>query len=170
MNLCFSEVQRPGEQQVVGVVLEDPIGSETNEEFLAWFTYFLLHGTRLESAGVPQITDCSKSISRAVTRIFEDTIRNIASDDLWGSGGGRELFEQQAHWFVAHNVQIEFCLPAFPCKSSNPRKVAGLRPDKGEEMALWRLNNFVKEIEQVYKPGAKVLIVSDGHVFSDCSK
>lgn len=37
-------------------------------------------------------------------------------------------------------------------------------------IALTTLHNFVRSVEDIYKPGAEVLIVSDGHVFSDCSK
>ncbi|KAK4627105.1 Spore wall maturation protein DIT1 [Fulvia fulva] len=35
-------------------------------------------------------------------------------------------------------------------------------------IALTTLHNFVRSVEDIYKPGAEVLIVSDGHVFSDC--
>ncbi|KAK3385791.1 Pyoverdine/dityrosine biosynthesis protein-domain-containing protein [Podospora didyma] len=35
-------------------------------------------------------------------------------------------------------------------------------------MALTRLRKSVEEIEKIYEPGARIRIVSDGHVFSDC--
>ncbi|KAJ5107931.1 hypothetical protein N7456_004606 [Penicillium angulare] len=60
------------------------------------------------------------------------------------------------------------CLPAFPCKSSNLEKVAGVLPDRGEELALRRLYSVLRQIESIYEPGAKLCIISDGHVFSDC--
>lgn len=169
-SLGLRELQRSGEQQIVGFLMEAPEDSESKAEFQEWFIFMSLQETRLNSADVSAIVSRSKKLAEDVTHIFEDTLRNIATDDQWESGGGRVLFEQQAHYFIARNWTIEFCLPAFPCKSSNLQKVTGVEPDKSEETALWHFNNFVKQIEQVYEPGAKVLIVSDGHVFSDCSK
>ena len=32
------------------------------------------------------------------------------------------------------------------------------------------LKKFVEEIEKIYDAGAKLWIISDGHVFSDCSE
>lgn len=150
--------------------MEAPDDSETKSEFKEWFTFFLLHETRLNSTDFSTTAGRSKKLAHDVTQIFGEMLRNIAADDQWESGGGRVLFEQQAHYFIARNRTIEFCLPAFPCKSSNLQKVTGIDPDRSEETALWRLNDFVKRIEEIYEPGAKVLIVSDGHVFSDCSK
>lgn len=169
-SLGIRELQRPGEQQIVGILMEAPEDSEVNADFQEWFILLLLHETRLNFADFSATVDRSEELARDVTKIFGDMLRNIATDDRWESGGGRVLFEQQAHYFISRNRTIEFCLPAFPCKSSNLQKVVGAGPDRSEETALWRLNDFVKRIEDIYEPGAKVLIVSDGHVFSDCSK
>lgn len=62
---------------------------------------------------------------------------------------------------------IEFVLPAFPGKSPNPSKVLGVMPDMAEKQALIFLNNLCKQIQAIYEPGAKVVICSDGRVFSD---
>lgn len=169
-NLGIQEFQRPSEKQIVGILMDAPEDSEVKAEFQEWFVFLLLHETRLNSADFSTTVDRSEKLAREVTRIFEYKLRNIATDDQWESGGGRVLFEQQAQHFIARNRTIEFCLPAFPCKSSNLQKVTGVDPDRSEESALWRLDNFVKHVEQIYEPGAKVLVVSDGHVFSDCSK
>ncbi|MCJ1424167.1 dityrosine synthesis enzyme [Sticta canariensis] len=167
-NLGIRELQRPSEQQIVGILMDAPEDSEVKAEFQDWFVFLLLHETRLNSADISATVGRSEKLAREVTHIFEDKLRNIATDDQWESGGGRVLFEQQAQHFIARNRTIEFCLPAFPCKSSNLQKVTGIDPDRSEESALWRLDSFVKHIEQIYEPGAKVLVVSDGHVFSDC--
>ncbi|MCJ1466653.1 dityrosine synthesis enzyme [Pseudocyphellaria aurata] len=168
-NIGIRELQRPGEQQIVGLLMNAPEDFGVKAEFQEWFVSLLLHETRLKSADFPPVAvDRSRNLAKRVTQIFEDMLRNIATDDQWNSGGGRVLFEQQAHYFIARNRIIELCLPAFPCKSSNLQKVTGVDPDKSEEMALGRLNNFVKQIGKIYEPGAKILIVSDGHVFSDC--
>lgn len=58
---------------------------------------------------------------------------------------------------------IRLCLPAFPFKSPNStRKVLGKLPDKAEEFALAHLNGLCLAIGDVYPPGAKLTIVSDG--------
>ena len=62
---------------------------------------------------------------------------------------------------------IEFALPAFPCKSPNPNKVAGTLPDEGERIALNTLEKMCRDITAIYPPGARVTICSDGHVFAD---
>ncbi|MGE0174671.1 MAG: L-tyrosine/L-tryptophan isonitrile synthase family protein [Oligoflexales bacterium] len=62
---------------------------------------------------------------------------------------------------------IHFVLPAFPAKSPNLDKVLGKLPDKGEELALDFLQSLCVEIRNLYAPGAKITICSDGHVFAD---
>lgn len=69
--------------------------------------------------------------------------------------------------FVTQNRQIEFILPAFPAKSANRDKTLGALPDHGEELGLINLNRVMSKINSVYKPGAKIIICSDGRVFND---
>ncbi|MFF0622741.1 L-tyrosine/L-tryptophan isonitrile synthase family protein [Streptomyces sp. NPDC004296] len=73
---------------------------------------------------------------------------------------------QLSHW-VAADRPILFTLPGFPCKSPNPAKVLGPLPDEGERLALRFLDRLCARITAVYPPGARMLICSDGHVFSD---
>jgi pyoverdine/dityrosine biosynthesis protein Dit1 len=40
-------------------------------------------------------------------------------------------------------------------------------PDHGEELALINLNNLCKRIGEIYEPGARIVICSDGRVFAD---
>lgn len=62
---------------------------------------------------------------------------------------------------------ILMCLPAFPFKSPNTSsKVLGHLPDKGEEFALSHLNGMCAAIEHEYKPGARLMIISDGLVYN----
>ncbi len=59
------------------------------------------------------------------------------------------------------------CLPAFPFKSPNTStKVLGRLPDKAEEFALAHLNGLCAAIGDVYPPGAKLMIISDGLVYN----
>ena len=62
---------------------------------------------------------------------------------------------------------LTFVLPAFPAKSPNPRKVLGHLPDAAERIALTFLNDLCQRITQHHKPGARVLLCADGHVFAD---
>ncbi|RGP81180.1 hypothetical protein FLONG3_717 [Fusarium longipes] len=63
---------------------------------------------------------------------------------------------------------VPLCLPAFPFKSPNFRsKTLGRLPDKGEEIALAHLNGLCNAISDVYPPGAKLTIISDGLVYND---
>lgn len=62
---------------------------------------------------------------------------------------------------------IPMCLPAFPFKSPNSvSKVMGKLPDRAEDLALAHLNGLCAAVQQVYAPGAKLTIVSDGLVYN----
>ena len=62
---------------------------------------------------------------------------------------------------------LTFILPAFPAKSPNPRKVLGSLPDTAERIALTFLKGLCQRITQHHKPGARILLCADGHVFAD---
>ncbi len=62
---------------------------------------------------------------------------------------------------------VTFVLPAFPGKSPNPAKVLGPLPDMGEQRALQFLDGLCRRIRRHYKPGARIILCSDGRVFSD---
>jgi pyoverdine/dityrosine biosynthesis protein Dit1 len=68
---------------------------------------------------------------------------------------------------VRAGSRIDMALPAFPFKSANKvYKALGFLPDKAEEIALSRLHNMCRRIEEIYKPGANVVIISDGLVYN----
>jgi L-tyrosine isonitrile synthase len=84
--------------------------------------------------------------------------------------GGHRCFAPQFGQllpFIADGAPVLFTLPAFPCKSPNDRKVLGHLPDLGERASLRFLQRICQEIEDIYPPGARMLICSDGHVFGD---
>lgn len=62
---------------------------------------------------------------------------------------------------------ITLVLPAFPGKSPNLAKVLGTLPDMAERLSLDFLNNLCKQIQQIYPPGANIILCSDGRVFND---
>jgi hypothetical protein len=68
---------------------------------------------------------------------------------------------------IAAGKVIQLVLPAFPCKSANPKKVVGKLPDFGEELALRFLDERCQAIADRYPPGAQLTICSDGRVFND---
>ena len=96
-------------------------------------------------------------------------MKNVSVTDEWDQVG-KKYFTGIVDFFTSKNAKLEACLPAFPCKSQNTLKTAGVVPDKGEELALRHLKAFIDSVDKVYPPGMKLWIISDGHVFSDCSK
>ncbi|KAJ0163896.1 Spore wall maturation protein DIT1 [Colletotrichum tanaceti] len=109
----------------------------------------------------------SLAATEEIVNLFDSFLRYQGKDDQW-EASGRVYFTDRVRHFTSQNARIDLCLPAFPCKSSNTNKVLGKAPDRGEQLALERLHGFVEAIEKIYPPGAKMWIISDGHVFSDC--
>lgn len=66
--------------------------------------------------------------------------------------------------------ELIFILPAFPAKSPSPDKTNGELPDYGEVLALKNLQSLCDRLTDIYPVGAKVIICSDGRVFSDVVK
>lgn len=69
--------------------------------------------------------------------------------------------------FVRAGQPVELVLPAFPAKAPNLQKVLGPLPDLAEERAIERLSELLDAIGEVWKPGARLTLCSDGHVFAD---
>jgi pyoverdine/dityrosine biosynthesis protein Dit1 len=66
--------------------------------------------------------------------------------------------------------ELIFILPAFPAKSPSREKTIGELPDLGEVLALKNLQSFCNRIDLLHPHGTKVVICSDGRVFSDVVK
>ncbi|WQF89193.1 Putative isocyanide synthase/Spore wall maturation protein DIT1 [Colletotrichum destructivum] len=118
--------------------------------------------------------DCTKkesetqSVDKTVTLIM-DVIERFSlqqhGNDVFF---GRQVFSPHVLRHVAEGRRIPMVLPAFPAKSINcVDKVFGPQPDLGEELALDRLNDLCSQIQRVYKPGATVLIATDGACYND---
>ncbi|KAG5929783.1 hypothetical protein E4U53_002367 [Claviceps sorghi] len=108
-----------------------------------------------------------EAVTDSIVDLFDSSLRYVSSCDKWGQGG-RSIFRESVGHFTRRGQKVEFCLPAFPCKSSSTGKVLSKAPDLGEYLALENMHNFLQDIEAIYEPGAKLWIISDGHVFSDC--
>lgn len=166
-NIEIYEMQRYQQNTTTGLILTGR--SETSavaSDFDEFFSSLIFTQTKLDTTPP---TSQDESIVNTIVDLFDKELRYQVPNDQWGIKG-REYFSSKVRFYTSRNRRLEMCLPAFPCKSSNPKKVVGVSPDRGEEMALRRLHGFVQQVEQVYKPGARVWIISDGHVFSDCSK
>jgi len=155
---------------VLGVLLRPSRDDETLFDDV--FACFLLKNIRPLPAAAPP-ADAEGPQSRETTDqivdAFDMRLRYAGDKDKWRSHG-RGFFSDRVYEFVRRGVPVEFCLPAFPCKSSNSDKTAGTMPDRGEQLALEHLYSFLEAIDRIYDPGAMLWIVSDGHVFSDCSR
>ncbi|KAL4967477.1 isocyanide synthase family protein [Aspergillus stella-maris] len=168
-TLLIHELHEPGTNTVRGLLTTEP-SADVQSDFFHWGTAYLLLNARF-------LTTCTSSetinkdalkLSERIANLFEETLKNTSQDDKWITGGGREFFINKVYTFVKDGKPIELCLPAFPCKSSNPNKVAGVSPDAAEYLALGHLHSFVQQVSMIYRPGATLWIISDGHVFSDC--
>lgn len=71
---------------------------------------------------------------------------------------------------ISESKELIFLLPAFPAKSPSPAKTSGSLPDLGEVVALKGLQDLCEKISSLYIPGARIIICSDGRVFSEVVK
>lgn len=109
-------------------------------------------------------------ISNKILEIIFEYALNKFSDTQEQLAAGRPKFLSVIDQFVTVGTQVEMCLPAFPFKSANKvYKVFGVLPDKAEELALGRLDSMCMRIGEVYSPGARLTIVSDGLVYNGSS-
>lgn len=103
-----------------------------------------------------------------IIQLFENGhLSRHPKEDYW-EDKGLTYFKKTLEYFLDRGMPIQFCLPAFPCKSTNPRKTSSAAPDGAEHEAFHNLHQFCINLQDIYPPGADLIIVSDGHVFSDC--
>ncbi|KAH7372294.1 Pyoverdine/dityrosine biosynthesis protein-domain-containing protein [Pyrenochaeta sp. MPI-SDFR-AT-0127] len=153
----------------VGLVSCDfPKSDCEGKDFQDWLKTFIVLETSLLptlKTHYPQDFE-ARQITERIRALFATTLRNVASNDQWSLGA--DIFYQRVFDFVTRNDRIQMCLPAFPCKSPNLRKVGGGTPDRAERIALQTLHAFTQEVRKIYPPGVTIWVISDGHVFSDC--
>jgi len=116
--------------------------------------------------GIGVEDDFLETSSKILNVIYKYRLTKLPdASDKWAEGTPK--FLTVIYKFVKAGDAVSMCLPAFPWKSANKvYKVLGTLPDKAEEISLARLNTMCTEIGEVYKPGAKLLIVSDGLVYN----
>lgn len=111
-----------------------------------------------------------RDVSHQILDIIFEYALNKFDDSKDRLAAGAAKFLSVIDQFVMAGRRVETCLPAFPFKSANKvYKVLGTLPDKAEELALERLNSMCTRIKEVYKPGARVTIISDGITYNGMS-
>jgi len=101
-------------------------------------------------------------------RLLEDEL--TLEDDINEADLAKEETEQhlkKIDRMMNDNKPINMVLPAFPGKSPNRNKTLSRLPDLAEKHSIDSLYEICEEIKTVYEPGAKIIICSDGYVFSD---
>ena len=112
----------------------------------------------------------AREVSRLILDIVFEYALNKFDDSKDRLAAGVPKFLSVIARFVAAGTRVEACLPAFPFKSANKvDKVLGILPDKAEDLALERLNSMCARIKEVYRPGARVTIISDGITYNGTS-
>jgi pyoverdine/dityrosine biosynthesis protein Dit1 len=153
---------------ISAVVINQASGPRRREAFEEFFAQLILDQADLCAQARVTSPDSEAEVNtQVIVDLFDRYLRYEGHNDQW-MACGRAYFAERVRHFILRNIPVQLCLPAFPCKSSNIDKVTGTNPDRGEELALERLHGFIEAIERVYAPGAKLWIISDGHVFSDC--
>lgn len=99
---------------------------------------------------------------QAITNILLKHANGEYSGSAWG-----EVQSFKLNRLVHQQLPIEMVLPAYPAKSPNPLKTLGPQVDLAEVLSLQRLNRACTQINSFYRPGAKIIICSDGRVFGD---
>jgi pyoverdine/dityrosine biosynthesis protein Dit1 len=115
----------------------------------------------------PRLSAGGEAVSREIlARLFRDN-RVLPGVAPGLTDASEALHRPMIESFVRAKAPIELVLPAFPAKAPNPHKVLGPLPDLAEQRALERLSELLDSIEAVWKPGARLTLCSDGHVFAD---
>ncbi|XPS80139.1 hypothetical protein M3J09_012100 [Ascochyta lentis] len=124
-------------------------------------------GQQESSLSEASLAERRKTCSRILDTIQEYALNKFDDSESRRAAGAARFLSTIDH-FVAKSGCLEMCLPAFPFKSANKvYKVLGALPDKAEELALERLNTLCARIKAIYKPGARITIISDGITYND---
>lgn len=88
-----------------------------------------------------------------------------AADSLRLESRERQL--QTIRQSIRRDEPIPMVILGFPAKSPNREKTLTEDPDLGEVEGLKRLDALCARVRRLYPRGAKIVVCSDGHVFSD---
>jgi hypothetical protein len=166
----ITEVVDDSRRHILGIVTESSatVLSRPLDDFLTDVALRNIHSCCCPSTGFMP-TVATSNVAEVIRDLFDTHLRFRSSNDMWSLAGSTHFLDK-VEFFTNQAAKVQFCLPAFPCKSPNQRKVGGKDPDRCEQIALDNLTKFVKAVESIYPPGAMIWVISDGHVFSDCSE
>lgn len=107
-------------------------------------------------------------IASQIVGLFEGfKMQSYSEADQW-TAKGKNVMTSKIESAVSNNKPVEFVMLGYPFKSVNTlTKVLGTVPDRNEKESIDRIIQFTKLIENVYEPGAKFNIASDGYAFND---
>lgn len=109
-------------------------------------------------------------VTESFLNIFEKYRMRPTAVDQYESTGKQKLAGSLER-SIAARAPIKFAMLGLPFKSTNIRdKVLGPLPDLGEELTIRNFEDFNNEVKQVYAPGIKIIVASDGYVFNDLLK
>lgn len=117
------------------------------------------------------VTDISNRLNR-LNDVY-DKIFEIISAKRYRAGTmkqtqfeeNRELFRPLLQAQIEAGEPLQFVLPSFPYKFANPVKVTGKSPDMAEVLCLSQLYEICLALGQVYEPGVRFIIISDGQLY-----
>lgn len=106
----------------------------------------------------------SHELAEEIVRLLQRHANYLTSSAINSPGACRL---RQVQGFIESRQPIEMVILGFPAKSPNRQKTFSEHADMGEVEGLRTLNQLCKKISQIYPPGARVNICSDGHIFAD---
>lgn len=80
-------------------------------------------------------------------------------------GSVQTKYRQKISRFVSKNEPIQFVFQGFPFKCHNPVETLRRTPDLGELANLQRLMDINETVRQIYPPGAKFTILTEGNTY-----
>lgn len=102
-----------------------------------------------------------------ILELFEEIRMNPILTDQYNTVG-KSLLAERIDKFVVQNKTIDFVMLGLPFKSTNDRdKVLGKVPDMGEQLTMRHFATFNKAVKEVYSPGVKFNVASDGYIFNE---
>ncbi len=114
----------------------------------------------LSSLSYPELILSGNSIAEKILNIFVD------DEIIFGPKkfviDNTDFWLESFQYFINQNKPIQLTILGFPFKMPVPIKTNRSLPDMGEVLSLKRLHFLTELIRKVYKPGAKITIVTEG--------
>lgn len=105
---------------------------------------------------------------RLIIAAMEQYFYRAPGGDRW-EPWGRAKMTRSLEPMVEKNQEVLLHMLAFPFKFSKQgsAKCIGDCPDLAEQQAIFTLNNLCDAVNEVYEPGARLVVLSDGILWND---